>query len=88
MKEFPYRHCFTPWHFGTRLERIIDVLQMIVSRIIRDIGQWHIGIHELHCLKTLAMQCIKNIEIITTYDIATSLKSLCNFAVFIEIFIC
>ena len=48
MQEFPYRDSLAPWHLGTRFQRIVDIVQMKFGSIVRYVGEWHIGIHELH----------------------------------------
>ena len=87
VEELPCRNTLSPGHFSACFQCIIHILQMIFGRIVCNIRQRHICIHELHCLETLPVQCVKNIEIFSTDEITALLKSLGNTTVFIETFI-
>ena len=89
MKELPDRHALAPWHFGTRLECIIDIVQMKLGRIICYVGKRHIGIHELHGLTLFRFEgSIEDLEIVLIADdLAAFLEIGCYLAVFIERFL-
>jgi len=89
MKELPDRHALAPWHFGTRLECIIDIVQMKLGRIICYVGKRHVCIHELHGLTLFRLKGpIEDLEItLICDDLAAFLEIGCYLAVFIEGFL-
>ena len=63
MQELPYGNCLSPRHLNACLQGIIHVVEVVVTRIVGNVGQRHIGIEELHGLQSVTRQGPKDIEI-------------------------
>ena len=90
MKKLPYRDTLSPRHVGTCLEGIVHIVKVKVGRIVSDIRQRHICIHELHCLALLGSERpVKDGKILLVPEsLAAVLEITCYFTLFIEVFLC
>ena len=87
--KFPYRDTLSPRHLGTRLKGILHVFQVELGAVIGNIGEWHVGIQELHCLQFATSQGTEYIKItVTGHHLTSRFEVLGNFACAVKILFC
>ena len=86
VQELPYGNCLSPRHLNACLQGIIHVVEVVVARIIGNVGQRHVGIQELHGLTLLlGERRIKDLEIIfVVHCLTTFFEIACNSAALVE----
>ena len=56
MEELSHGNALSPRHVSACLESVVHVIEVEIGRVVSDIRQRHVCIHELHCLTLLGSQ--------------------------------
>ena len=89
MQELPYGNCLSPRHLNACLQGIIHVVEVVITRIVGNVGQRHVGIQELHGLTLFpGKRRIKDLKIGFVVNSLTAFLEIArNPAAFIECFL-